>query len=86
MKVSRPRGLALQRIFYHPILRDRKDALLCANDPKDILEKLLLLRDDPEQTAAIGRNAWERIQFDFDWPRNVAETINVFQRVLDTVT
>jgi len=60
------------------IIRDGEDGLLCENDPPDILRKLLYLRDHPERAASIGRQGWKRIQSDFNWPRNVTETLRVF--------
>lgn len=67
------------------ILQDGNDALLCSDDPSDILSKLLSLRDNPDMAAAIGHQAWERVQSDYNWPRNVAATLNMFQRALNTV-
>ncbi len=65
------------------ILQDGSDAILCKNEPRDILNKLIALRDDPQRTLEIGRQGWARIQSDFNWPRNVDESVKVFQRAID---
>lgn len=64
------------------IIRDGVDGILCENSPKDILSKLVFLRDNPEQASSIGWQAWKRIQSDFNWRRNVTETLQVFKRAL----
>lgn len=70
----------------HEIIRDGEDGILCENDPQDILRKLLFLRDNPERAIDIGRHAWERIQTEFNWQRNVAETLQVFEQALKATT
>jgi glycosyltransferase involved in cell wall biosynthesis len=64
------------------IIHDGVDGLLCENNAKEILGKLLFLRDHPERAASIGEHGWNRIQSEFNWPRNVAMTLEVFERVL----
>lgn len=64
------------------IINNGVDGLLCENSPQDILDKLQYLRDHPDRAADIGRKAWERVQADFNWPRNVRETLHVFDRVV----
>ncbi len=64
------------------IINDGDDGVLCENDPNDILDKLLFLRDDPKRAKDIGRKGWERIQSEFSWQHNVEKTLNVFERLL----
>jgi glycosyltransferase involved in cell wall biosynthesis len=63
------------------IIDDGENGLLCVNDPRDILDKLLYLRDHPEEAASIGRAGWECIQSEFNWQRNVTQTLQIFEQV-----
>lgn len=64
------------------IIRDGHDGLLCRNEPRAILDKVIFLRDNPELATAIGRRGWERIQTDFNWLNNARETLSLFDRAL----
>ena len=64
----------------HEIIRNGKNGILCANDPHEILNKLLFLKDHPAQAAGIGYQGWAQVQSQFNWQRNVRETLNLFHR------
>ena len=56
--------------------------VLCENNPQDILNKLVALKNDPAKAARIGRRGWKRIHSEFSWQRNVEETLKVFDRLI----
>ena len=64
------------------IITDGVDGLLTDNKPEMILEKLIYLKNNPEQARMIGRNAWLKINSEFNWRHNVEKTLAVFDRVL----
>lgn len=64
------------------IINDGEDGLLTENKPKNILEKLLYVKNNPECAQRIGKQAWLKIQTEFNWQHNVAETLAVFERAL----
>ena len=64
------------------IINDGDDGLLCENDPKDILQKLLFLRDHPDRAKEIGRKGWERIHQELSWQCNVEKTLTLFEKIL----
>lgn len=64
------------------IINDGVNGLLCTNDAKDILEKLVLLKENSELAATLGRNGWERIQQEFSWRCNVEKTLALFEKIL----
>ena len=61
------------------VIDDGVNGLLCNNDPKDILEKILILKDDPDLAAMLGHNAWKCIQQEFNWQANVEKTLALFE-------
>ncbi len=61
------------------VIDDGVNGFLCNNDPKDILEKILMLKDDPALAAMLGRNAWECVQQEFNWQANVKKTLALFE-------
>jgi glycosyltransferase involved in cell wall biosynthesis len=65
------------------IISDGVDGILCENNTTEILAKLIYLRDHPEDAARIGEQGWNRIQSEFNWPRNVAKTLQVFEQLLE---
>ena len=65
------------------IITDGVDGLLTDNDPEMILEKLIYLKNNPEQARMIGRNAWLKINSEFNWRHNAEKTLAVFERVLN---
>ncbi len=64
------------------IISDGEEGLLTENDSKSILEKLLYVKENPEHAQRIGRQAWSKIQTEFNWQHNVSETLAVFERAL----
>lgn len=64
------------------ILRDGVDAFLCKNEPQDILEKILFVRNNKEKAELVARNGWNRIQSEFNWKSNVEKTLQVFEEFL----
>ena len=64
------------------IINDGVNGLLCTNDAKDILEKLVLLKNDSELAARLGRNGWECVQQEFSWQCNVEKTLVLFEKIL----
>jgi len=61
------------------VIDDGVNGLLCNNDPKDILEKILILKDDPDLAARLGYNAWKCVQQEFNWQANVEKTLALFE-------
>ncbi len=66
----------------HDIIKDGEDGLLTENDPEVILDKLLYIKANHGQAEKIGKQAWLKIQTEFNWQRNVIETLSVFERAL----
>jgi len=64
------------------IIKDGEDGLLTENDPEGILEKLLYIKANPEQANKIGKQAWLKIQTEYNWQYNANETLAVFERAL----
>ncbi|MCK5664457.1 MAG: glycosyltransferase, partial [Thiotrichaceae bacterium] len=64
------------------VINDGVNGLLCTNDAGDILEKLVLLKDDFELAATIGRNGWECVQQELSWQSNVEKTLALFEKIL----
>lgn len=60
------------------LIEHRKNGLLCSDDPKDILAKLVSLKNDYRLTAHVGRAGRLLIQQGRSWPENVRRTIDVF--------
>jgi glycosyltransferase involved in cell wall biosynthesis len=66
----------------HEIINDRIDGFLCKNDPRNILDILVFIKNNPELARQVGRKGWERIQSEFNWQHNVDVTLKCFQRAL----
>jgi glycosyltransferase involved in cell wall biosynthesis len=67
------------------IIRDGVDGVLCKNEPRDILNKLKFLQQNPDQARTIGHNAWARIHQELSWRDNVvSNTLLLFQRLLES--
>ncbi len=64
------------------IISDGEDGLLTENDPESILEKLLYVKENPEHAQRIGKQAWLKVQTEFNWEHNVSETLAVFEQAL----
>ena len=64
------------------IIHDGKDGLLCRNDPRDILDKLIYLKENTTAAATIGRKGWDRIQSEFSWENNIQTTLKLFQSLV----
>ena len=64
------------------VINDGVNGLLCTNDAKDILEKIVSLKDDPALAATLGRNGWECIRQEFSWRCNVEKTLALFEKIL----
>lgn len=64
------------------IIQHGVNGLLCDNFPQEVLLNLLLLRDNPNQAERLGRKAWLSIQSEYNWPRNVLLTLELFARQL----
>ena len=60
------------------LLSDGYDALLCANDPEKILEKIIFARDNPAQLKKIAESGRSRVQSELSWANNVKVTIGKF--------
>jgi len=59
------------------IINDGVDGLLCENEPRDILRKLIFLRDNPDKAENIGKKGWENIQAGLSWRENTEKTLAV---------
>ncbi len=68
------------------IIKDGEDGLLTENDPEGILEKLLYIKANPGQAEKIGKQAWLKVQREFNWKHNVTETLVVFKRALTNIS
>ncbi|MEX2475914.1 glycosyltransferase family 4 protein [Marinobacter sp.] len=60
------------------LIEHRHNGLLCSDDPRDILDQLVFLRDNRDAAAEIARNGWRNIQRGLSWQNNVNETLRVF--------
>jgi len=67
------------------IMRDEKDGLLTENDPVSILSRLCYIKDNPVQAADIGKQAWQRVQSEFNWQNNTRKTLKAFERAIEHV-
>jgi len=63
------------------IIQDGEDGVLCENDPQDIFNKLVYLKENQELAESIGRTGWERIQSDFNWKCNAQKTLHIFEQL-----
>ena len=67
------------------IIREDEDGVLTENNAEEILERLLYLKENADHAHGIGRQAWLRIQTEFNWQHNVNETLAVFENALQNV-
>jgi len=63
------------------LINHGEDGLLCENNPIDILDKIIYLRDNPVKARSIGSKGWERIQSELNWDNNVTESLKCFDQV-----
>ncbi len=62
------------------VIKDGEDGYLTENDPVSILDKIISIRNNPAEAEKVARQAWMKIQTEYNWPHNVSETLGVFER------
>ena len=59
---------------------DRSGFIVPPNDPGTLREKLIWLRDHPQEAKAMGRAARERVLEKFIWPKVVEHCLEIYSR------
>jgi glycosyltransferase involved in cell wall biosynthesis len=64
------------------IIDHGKNGLLVSDDPEDILEKLLMLKNDVQLRKSLAYGAWSTINNGRSWKDNVQATLTIFEKNL----
>lgn len=64
------------------ILENGKNAILCENNAKDILDKIVYLKENSSTRREIANNAWESVQSTFNWKSNSEKTLSLFEKLI----
>lgn len=64
------------------IFDDQVDVFLTENDPQKILEKIIFVKNHPEQAKEVGYNGWKRIQSELNWQYVASRTQEIFINLL----
>lgn len=59
-----------------------ENGLLCSDEPDDILEQLVRLKDNPDFSRQLGYAGWQMIQNGRAWKDNVIHTLGLFSDIL----
>jgi glycosyltransferase involved in cell wall biosynthesis len=62
------------------LVEKHRIGVTCAQDPGDLLEKLIFLRDRPEVREAMGRNARQAVEEHYNWTTIARRTMGVLER------
>jgi len=55
-----------------------KNGLLCGDEPQDILDQLVRLKDNTDLSRELGYAGWQMIQNGRAWEDNATRTLEIF--------